>query len=248
MGAVIAVVSGKGGAGKTCLVGGVASCLAAMGRRVLCLDTDAGLRNLDLVLGLGDRVMMDFSDVVEGRCSLEDAFIPHPDIPGLFLLSAPQRGNLPEHVLAGLVPLVKETRCQFDDILLDCPAGLGPGVRVAVQCAERAVVVTGIDPVSLRDAQQTVSLLGDLNVAERHLVINRVQARIVRKMKTNLDDVMDTVSLPLLGVVPEDEQVTLAVSSGKPLVLAAGGGRAATAYLHIAQRLTGMRVPLMRIR
>lgn len=248
MGAVIAVVSGKGGAGKTCLTGGVASCLAAMGRRVLCLDADAGLRNLDLVLGLDDRVMMDFSDVVEGRCTLKDALIPHPDIAGLFLLSAPQRAEGGERLQSGLLPLVRDAQLQFDDILIDCPAGLGPGMQAAARCAGRAIVVTGADPFSLRDAQQTVSLLGDMGLSLRHLVVNRVQPRLLRKMKLNLDDVMDAVGLPLLGVVPEDEQVTLAVSRRTPLVLAAGRGRAAAAYLHIAQRLTGMRVPLMRIR
>lgn len=248
MGAVIAVVSGKGGAGKTCLTGGVASCLAAMGRRVLCLDADAGLRNLDLVLGLADRVMMDFSDVVEGRCTLQDALIPHPDISGLFLLSAPQRADGAEGVHTGLLPLVRDAQLQFDDVLIDCPAGLGPGVQAAVKCAGRAIVVAGADPFSLRDAQQTVSLLGKTGPELRHLVVNRVQPRLLRKMKVNLDDVMDAVGLPLLGVVPEDEQVPLAAGCGTPLVLAAGKGRAATAYLHIAQRLTGMRVPLMRIR
>lgn len=247
MGAVIAVVSGKGGTGKTSLTGGIAACLAAMGHRVLCLDADVGLRNLDISLGLSDRVMMDFTDVLEQRCTLSQAMVPHPDIAGLFLLAAPQSLVPKQETLRGLQAMILEAREQFDEVLIDCPAGLGIGFRTAVQCASRAIVVTTTDPSSLRDAQQAVAVLGELGVSLRHLVVNRVQPSVLRRMKTNLDDIMDTVSLPLLGVVPEDERVVLAASQGKALVLS-GKSRAAVACLHIAQRLTGMRVPLMRIR
>ncbi|MGI6498686.1 MAG: septum site-determining protein MinD [Oscillospiraceae bacterium] len=247
MGAVVAVVSGKGGTGKTSLTGGVAACLAAMGRRVLCVDADVGLRNLDIALGLSDRVGMDCSDVLQGRCALSDALVAHPKIEGLFLLAAPQTRNPKQEILRGLDALVLEAKEQFDDVLIDCPAGLGPGFRAAAGCADRAVVVTTIDPASLRDAQQAISVLGEMGVSLRHLVVNRVQPRVLRRMKTNLDDIMDAVSLPLLGVVPEDERVVLAAGGGVPLVLF-GKSKAAVAFLHIAQRLTGARVPLMRIR
>lgn len=248
MGTVIAVASGKGGTGKTSLTGGISSCLAAMGHRVLCIDADVGLRNLDIALGLSDRVMMDFSDVLEHRCTFEEALIQHPNIEGLFLLAAPQRLALKWDILENDLPtFIREIKEQFDEIFIDCPAGLGVGFRTAAQYADRAIVVSTMDPSSLRDAQQAISVLGELDISLRHLVVNRVQPKLLRLMKTNLDDAMDMVGLPLLGVVPEDKQVILAAGCGEPLALS-GKGRAIVACLHIAQRLTGMRVPLMRIR
>ena len=253
MGEVIAVASGKGGTGKTSVLAGVAACLAAMGRRVLCLDADVGLRNLDIALGFSDGVVADFSDVLACRYSLSQAVLAHPEISGLYLLAAPQGVSFgasdqsAPSPYEGFSAMVEEAKNEFDHVLIDCPAGLGGGVRAAAVGADRGIVVTTADPASLRDAQQTVALLGEMGVSQRHLVVNRVQPRLLRRMKLNLDDVMDTVSLPLLGVVPEDSQVILAASRGKALVLA-GRGRAAVACLHIAQRLTGMRVPLMRIR
>lgn len=244
MGTVIVVTSGKGGTGKTSFTGGVSSCLAALGKRVLCLDADVGLRNLDLSLGLTDRAVMDFSDVIAGRASLSEAAAEHPDIPGLFLLTAPL--SLPE-TESDLSTLLPEVRRSFDFCLIDCPAGIGSGFRRAAAGADRAVVVTTTDASSLRDAQRTVAELGAPGVQQVHLVVNRVQKKLLRKLRSNLDDAMDTAGLPLLGVVPEDAAVMLAANRGVPLVLTGPGG-AARAYLNIARRLLGERVSVMRIR
>ncbi|MDD4715467.1 MAG: AAA family ATPase, partial [Oscillospiraceae bacterium] len=228
MGTAIAVTSGKGGTGKTFLTGGVSSCLAALGRRVLCIDTDVGLRNLDLVLGLADRTAMDFSDVLAGRCSLERALVPHPDMKGLFLLAAPQR-PLPDAVFsAGMGELLDRARTMFDYCLIDGPAGLGAGFRFAVGQADRAIVVTTMEAASLRDAQQAIWALGDLGITRRHLVVNRLRPRCLKKLGATIDDAMDFVGLPLLGVVPEDERVLLAGAREVPLLLA-GKSRAAAA-------------------
>ena len=238
----IVVTSGKGGTGKTSFTGAVGSCLAALGRRVLCLDMDVGLRNLDISLGMTDSAVMDFTDVLSGRCDLERAATVHPEIGGLYLLTAPmtlERAMTPGD-LARLVGLAKE---QFDYILMDCPAGLGEGPRLAAQVADRGVVVATTDPSALRDAQRTVTVLSP-SLETLHLVMNRVQPRLIRKLRTNLDEAMNTAGLPLLGVVPEDPAVTLAAGAGVPLILAERKN-AAVAYLNIAKRLMGQHVPLM---
>lgn len=245
MGTVVVVTSGKGGTGKTSLTGGVASCLAALGYQTLCIDMDIGLRNLDISLGMTDRAMMDFTDVLEGRCTLERAAAPHPVIQGLHLLTAPV--TFPPRPLgeAGMRTMLDEARQRFDYVLIDCPAGLGSGFRLAVCGADRAVVVSTNDSSALRDAQRTVAEVGKW-VEPIHLVMNRVQPKLMRRLRTTIDDAMDTAGLPLLGVVPEDSQVMLAANTAQPLILVSRKG-AAVAYLNIAKRLTGERTPLMKI-
>ena len=245
MSTVIAVTSGKGGTGKTSLVGAVGSCLAALGYPTLCIDMDVGLRNLDLSLGLSDRALMDFTDVVEGRCSLERAVVEHPEIEGLYLLTAPVTlpRNLSEEAMKALLRQAKE---HFEYILLDAPAGLGLGFELAVCGCDRAIVVSTTDASALRDAQRTVTELLR-RVENIHLVVNRVQPKLLRKLHTNLDDAMDAAGLPLLGVVPEDSSVMLSANQGIPLILNSNRG-AAVGYRNIALRITGRRVPVMRMR
>ena len=243
-GTAIVVASGKGGTGKTSLTGGVAACLARLGRKVLCIDMDIGLRNLDISLGMSDRVLMDFSDVVAGRCELKNAVAVHPDLSGLAMLTAPTR--LPQEVTPqSMADLLRQARREYDYILLDAPAGLDAGFQLAACAADRALVVATSDASSLRDAQRTVSELSHLN--QVHLVMNRVQPKLLRRMRTTIDDAMDSAGLPLLGVVPEDKQVILAANAGKPLILKTRRG-AANAYLNIAKRLEGHRTPIMKIR
>lgn len=240
----VMITSGKGGTGKTSLTAAVASCLAALGHRVLCIDLDIGLRNLDIALGLSDRALMDFSDVMARRCSLLSAVVEHPDIRGLYLLTAPMSLSDPDPVRFREV--VDDARDCFDFIFMDSPAGLGDGFRLAMSAADRAVVVSATDPAALRDAQRAVSELAR-EVREIHLVMNRVQPRLIGKLRTTIDQAMDTAGLPLLGVVPEDENVMVAAVTGVPLVLLTDKG-ASPAYLNIARRLCGHRVPLLRIR
>ncbi len=245
MATVIAVTSGKGGTGKTSLVGAVSSCLAALGHPTLCIDMDVGLRNLDLSLGLSDRALMDFTDVVQGRCPLEKAVVEHPQIQGLFLLTAPF--SLPQGVAEeAMLDLLFQARQKFDYILLDAPAGLGEGFRLSVCGCDRAIVVSTTDASALRDAQRTVTVLSQ-RVDQIHLVVNRVQPKLLKKLHTTIDDAMDAAGLPLLGVVPEDNRVMLAANQGIPLILSANKG-AAVAYRNISLRIDGQRVPLMKLR
>lgn len=243
MGTAIMVTSGKGGTGKTSLTAGVSSCLAALGYRVLCVDLDIGLRNLDIALGLDDRAVMDFTDVMEFRCPLLTAVAEHPNIHGLFLLTAPLTLPYPDTV--GFCQMMEDAKNCFDYIFMDSPAGLGDGFQLALSAADRAIVVSATDPAALRDAQRTVTELLP-QVSDIHLVMNRVQPKLMRQLRTSIDHAMDTAGLPLLGIVPEDKEVVVAASKGIPLILHSHK-RAALAYLNISKRLLGSKVPLMKI-
>ena len=244
MGTIITVTSGKGGTGKTSITGGVAASLAQMGRSVLCIDMDIGLRNLDISLGLNDRALMDFSDVALGRCPLARAAVSHPDLKGLSLLTAPL--SLPASLTADKVrSLLRTADGMYDYVLIDSPAGLGTGFRLATCGADRVLVVATNDASSLRDAQRTVAELD--RIRQVHLVMNRIQPRLLRKLRTTIDDAMNAAGLPLIGVVPEDPQVILCANQGLPLT-SRGRRGAALACWNIAQRLEGRQVPIMRIR
>lgn len=246
MGTAIVITSGKGGTGKTSITGGVGSCLAAMGRRVLCIDGDIGLRNLDLTLGMSDQVLMDFTDVMEGRCSLSDAAVEHQKIKNLFLLTAPV--ITPAELISNdaMYDLIQSAKERFDYILMDAPAGIGPGFHLAISGADRAIIVSTSDSSSLRDAQRTSTLL-EGKVTVSHLVVNRVKPKLLRRLNTTIDDAMDLTGLPLLGLVPEDERVSIASNQGIPVINVANKG-APTAYHRIARRLEGESVPLMHLR
>ena len=246
-GQCIAVVSGKGGTGKTSFTAGVGSALALSGRRVLCLDCDVALRNLDLALGLTDRAIMDFTDVAQGRCPLSAAAVQHPDIKGLFLLTAPIRSRGRPVTEEEMSAMLGKAREDYDYCLLDAPAGLGGGFQLATCGADRAVVVATADASSLRDAQHTVMELDRFPVGQLHLVVNRVRRKLLRSMHATIDDAIDRAGLPLIGVIPEDDALPLNLNKGAPLLLNSRRG-AAEAYRNIAKRLEGQRVPLLRIR
>ncbi len=243
MSVAVMVTSGKGGTGKTSLTAGVASCLAALGHRVLCIDLDIGLRNLDIALGLTDLAVMDFSDVMARRCPLLTAATAHPNIRGLYLLTAPL--NLDDPDPDRFRAMVEDAKDCFDFVFMDSPAGLGEGFRLAAAAADRAILVSATDSAALRDAQRTVGELFPA-VQELHLVMNRVQPKLMNKLRTSIDNAMDTAGLPLIGVVPEDPNVTVAATAGEPLILMTYKG-AAPAYLNIARRLLGQHTPLLRI-
>ena len=244
MGTVITVTSGKGGTGKTSITGAVAASLSLMDRTVLCIDMDIGLRNLDISLGLNDRALMDFSDVALGRCPLARAVVPHPTLKGLSLLTSPM--SLPASLTTEKIRALLDTaRGMYDYILIDSPAGLGAGFRLAICGADRAVVVATNDASSLRDAQRTVSELEHMR--QVHLVMNRIQTKLLRRLRATIDDAMDAAGLPLIGVVPEDPYVILCANLGQPLTDRGKRG-AALACWNIARRLEGQRVPIMRIR
>ena len=246
MGQVIALVSGKGGTGKTSLTALIGAALADLGHRTLLLDCDVGLRDLDLALGLTDRVLMDFSDVVAGRVPLGDAAVQHPANERLYLLTAPVTTEAGLKAPESLRALLDEVRASFDFCLIDAGAGLGESFRLATRWADRAIVVSTTEPSCLRDAQRTVMELHDFPAGRLHLVVNRLRRRLLRSLRANIDDAMDAAGLPLLGVVPEDEDVPVLLSQGKVESFGYYSG-ARRASRNIARRLTGEKVPLMRM-
>ena len=246
MGQVIAVVSGKGGTGKTSFVSLTGTALAQLGKKTLVLDCDIGLRNLDLYLGMSDRALMDFSDVIARRVTLADAAVPHPYYPNLHLLTAPVRVEGDEPDSAAFAALLEEIRVQFDFCLIDAPAGLGSAFRLAAENADRAIVLSTAEASSLRDAQRTVMELHDFPQGKLHLVVNRVRRRLLKSLHSNLDDAIDAAGLPLLGVVPEDENIPARLSQGNLHCLCEFAG-ASLACRNIAQRLCGERVALLKL-
>lgn len=246
MAQVIAVVSGKGGTGKTSFTALTGMALSQLGKRTLLLDCDVGLRNLDLYLGMSDCALMDFTDVIARRCTLRDAAVRHPLYPNLYLLTAPVSSNARLPDTRQMLALLKEVRGQFDFCLIDAPAGIGEAFTLATCCADRAVVVTTNDPSSLRDAQRTVMELSRFPTGRLHLVVNRVRRSFLRSLHATIDDAIDAAGLPLLGVIPEDEELPTVLGRGldHPLKFRTG---AISACGNIAQRLCGARVRLMRL-
>ena len=243
MGLVIALTSGKGGTGKTTVCAGVAACLAAEGHRVLCIDADMGLRNLDISLGMAELAPISFADVLAGRYSLSEAAV-HPELPGLYLLTAPA-AERPETIrFQDFGALLETIRDYFDYCLIDSPAGIGDGFRFACLYADRVLVVSTPDPASMRDAAGTADQLRLMGKQDLKLVVNRVTPRLFRSLDWTVDDIMDETGLPLLGIIPEDKRVVLAAANNQPLILYTDRG-AALGCLHVARRLEGRKVPLL---
>ena len=245
MGKIIAVVSGKGGTGKTSFTANTGLALASLDQHVLCMDCDITLRNLDLALGLSDRALMDFSDVLAERCTLEQAVVTHEKYRSLDLLAAPMADRPLALTVRQLAALAREIREKYDWCLMDAPAGLGQGFKMAACMADQVIVVTTTDISAMRDAQRTVMELDRLGRGNLHLVVGRVEKKLLRSLHTTIDDAMDAAGLPLLGVVPEDRNVPYALNTGIPLRECSN--YAARAYENIARRIMGQRIPLMRI-
>lgn len=242
MGEVIAVLSGKGGTGKTSVCAGVATALAEAESRILCIDCDIGLRNLDISLGLSEQAALSFLDISEGRYGFEQV-AAHPRYPSLFFLTAPMTRSPEQIDAAAFAAMLRQARQKFDYIFLDAPAGVEAGFRLAAQNADRCILVTGSDPAAIRDAARTGDLLELMDKTQVRLIVNRVSPKMVGTMNLTIDDVMDSAGLPLLGLVPEDVNVTLAASFGVPLLQQTRRG-AAAACRRISKRIQGMPEPL----
>ena len=243
MGELIAVLSGKGGTGKTSVCAGLATALAASGLRVLCIDCDVGLRNLDISLGLADTAALSFLDICRGDYSLSQATV-HPQYPTLSFLTAPMNCTIESIDAAAFAAMANEARKSFDYILLDTPAGVDAGFRLTAACADRCILVTGPGPAAVRSARQVGDLLELMGMTNVRLLVNRVDKKMVSAMSVTVDDVMDEAGLPLLGVMPEDLQVTLAAALGSPLLNYKPRSAAAQAFRRIAKRIQGLSQPI----
>ncbi len=242
MGEVIVVTSGKGGVGKTTTTANLGAALALKGKKIVLVDTDIGLRNLDVVMGLENRIVYDIVDVVEEKCKLKQALIKDKRFNELFLLPAAQtrdKSAVNEEQMKELTNKLKE---EFDYILIDCPAGIEQGFKNAIAGADRAVVVTTAEISAIRDADRIIGLLEASELKNPELVINRIRPNMVKKGEMmDVTDIVDLLSIDLIGVVPDDEYIITQTNKGEPVVSnkKAPSGKA---YIEIARRILGENV------
>ena len=245
MSEVIVITSGKGGVGKTTTSANVGTGLAILGKRVVLIDTDIGLRNLDVVMGLENRIVYNLVDVVEGNCRIKQALIRDKRYPNLSLLPSAQTRDKTSVNPEQMVKLVDELRADFDYILLDCPAGIEQGFKNAIAGADRAIVVTTPEVSAIRDADRIIGLLENAQMGAIDLVVNRIRTDMVRRGDMmSLSDVADILAVNIIGAIPDDENIVISTNQGEPLV--GMGAAAGAAYLDVCRRVLGDSIPLLQ--
>jgi septum site-determining protein MinD len=246
-GKVVTVTSGKGGVGKTTATANLGAGLADLGYKVVCIDADIGLRNLDVVLGLENRIVYDLVDVVEGRCRLRQAMIRDKRLPELYLIPAAQTRDKSAISPSDMVRLCDDLRPECDWILIDSPAGIERGFRNAVAPADVVIVVTNPEVSAVRDADRIIGLVEAEEKGPARLVLNRIKPEMVRRGDMlAVDDVLELLAVELIGMVPDDESVLTSTNRGAPVVLDSKS-RAGQAFRNIARRLKGESVPFMNM-
>ena len=244
MGEAIVITSGKGGVGKTTTSANLGTALALLGKKVAMVDTDIGLRNLDVVMGLENRIIYDLLDVAEGRCRLQQALIKDKRFEELYMLPAAQTKDKSAITPEQVKSIILELKSEYDYVIIDCPAGIEQGFRNAVAGADRAIVVTTPENAAVRDADRVIGLLEGSKVTAK-LIINRIRHSMVKNGEMlDIDEICQVLAVDLLGIVPDDERVIKAANSGEPTVMDPSS-RAAIAYRNIARRILGDMVPLM---
>ena len=244
-GRVIVITSGKGGVGKTTTTANIGAALADKGHKVLLIDTDIGLRNLDVVMGLENRIVYDLIDVIEGRCRVSQALIKDKRCQNLVLLPAAQIRDKNDVNTDQMKELIFSLKESFDYILIDCPAGIEQGFKNAIAAADEAIVVTTPEVSATRDADRIIGLLEAAGIKSPRIVVNRLRIDMVKeKNMLSVEDILDILAVKLLGVVPDDETVVISTNKGEPLVYK-GDSLAAKAFKNIASRIEGVEVPLL---
>lgn len=247
MSRIIVITSGKGGVGKTTCTANLGMALAKRGRKVAVIDADFGLRNLDLLLGLENRIVYTAVEVLAGECRLDQALVKDKRQPNLALLPAAQNRTKEAVTPEQMKKLVAALAQSYDYVLIDSPAGIEMGFQNAIAPAKEAIIITTPEISAVRDADRVVGLLEANDVRRMHLIVNRLRPAMVEKdMMMSVKDVQEILSIPLLGVVPDDEKVIISTNRGEPLVLAQeGSSLAGIALNNIVRRLEGERVPLL---
>lgn len=243
MGKIIGIVSGKGGVGKTTLCANLAFAFAMRGKSVIAIDGDIGLKNLDILLGMSDKTAFDLTDILQGRCMISKGIQTHDDFSNLHFISASQSAEAGDIDKGNFRKLCRFLRDRYDYVLIDAPAGVGTGFGNIVACCDTCIVVATPDLTSIRDAQKTAAILAKLPGITSKLVINRINPKMINKgYLQNIDDIMDSISLPLVGLVPVDDALIVFSNSGKPAV----GTKSVCSgpFFNIADRLGGASVPL----
>lgn len=246
MSRVIVVTSGKGGVGKTTCTSNLGMALAQRNHTVAVIDADFGLRNLDLLLGLENRIVYTAVEVISGECRLEQALVKDKRQPNLVLLPAAQNRTKDAVTPDQMKELVKSLTDKFDYILLDSPAGIEMGFQNAIAGATEAIVVTTPEVAAVRDADRVIGLLEANDVRNLHLIVNRLKADMVQEdMMMSVQDVQEILAIPLLGVIPDDEKVIVSTNRGEPLILSETLSLAGIAFSNIVRRIEGEKVPFL---
>lgn len=244
MGEVIVITSGKGGVGKTTTTANVGTGLAQLDKKVVLIDTDIGLRNLDVVMGLENRIVYNLVDVIEGNCRIKQALIKDKRHPNLYLLPSAQTRDKTSVKPEQMKKLADELREEFDYILMDCPAGIEQGFKNAIAGADRALVVTTPEMSAIRDADRIIGLLEANEMKQIHLIVNRLRMDMVKRGDMlSSEDVLDVLAIDLIGVVPDDENIVISTNNGEPLV--GQDNMAGQAYMNICHRVLGEEVPYL---
>ena len=247
MGEIIVVTSGKGGVGKTTTTANIGAGLSRLGKKVLVIDTDLGLRNLDVVMGLENRIVYNLVDVIEGGCRLKQAMISDKRHENLYLLPSAQTKDKSAITPEQMIKLTDDLREEFDYILLDCPAGIEQGFKNAIAGADKALVVTTPEVSAIRDADRIIGLLEANDLRDIHLIINRLRPdMIARGDMMSVDDVTEILAVDLIGTLLDDEQIVVATNQGEPL--SGRNSQAEEEYRNICRRLMGEEVPFAQIR
>ncbi|NLE44845.1 MAG: septum site-determining protein MinD [Chloroflexi bacterium] len=246
---VVTITSGKGGVGKTTLVANLGIALALRGHRVVVMDADVGLRNLDVSLGLENRIVYDIVDVIEGRCRLRQALVRDKRFSELFLLPAAQNRDKSAVKPEDMIQICDELRPEQDFVLVDSPAGIEEGFRYAIAPADRILVVTNPEIASVRDADRVIGLIESEEKRSPDLVINRMKPDLVRRGEMlDVADVVELLAIELIGIIPEDSAILSATNRGQPVALSQNGSAAGQAFHNIAGRLCGEDVPFVPLR
>ena len=244
MGEVIVITSGKGGVGKTTTTANLGTGLAKLGKKVVLIDTDIGLRNLDVVMGLENRIVYNLVDVIEGNCKRNQALIKDKKYETLFLLPAAQTKDKTSVTPEQMKKLTDELKEEFDYIILDCPAGIEQGFKNAIAGADRALVVTTPEVSAVRDADRIIGLLEANEIKKPQLIVNRLRPDMIKRGDMmSAEDVVDILAVELIGQVPDDENIVIATNNGEPLV--GDNSLAGQAYMNICRRVTGENVPFL---
>ncbi|ELS02812.1 septum site-determining protein MinD [Xenococcus sp. PCC 7305] len=246
MSRIIVVTSGKGGVGKTTVSSNLGAALAKLNNKVALVDADFGLRNLDLLLGLEERVVYTAIDVLAGECRLAQALVKHKSLNGLVLLPAAQNRNKESVSPDQMKKIIDALAKGYDYIIVDSPAGIELGFRNAIVAAKEALIVTTPEIAAVRDADRVIGLLEAEGVDNIHLIVNRVKPKMVQDNKMmSVEDVLELLGVPLIGVVPDDEKVIVATNKGEPLVIGESESIPGMTFLNIARRLGGEKVPFI---
>ena len=246
MGEVIVITSGKGGVGKTTTTANIGAGLSKFDKKVVVIDTDLGLRNLDVVMGLENLIVYNLVDVIEGTCRLKQALIRDKRYENLYLLPYAQTKDNTAISPGQMKKLTSQLKDEFDYILLDCPAGIEQGFQNAIAGADRAIVVTTPEVSAIRDADRIIGLLESNQLKKIDLIINRIRMDMVKRGDMmSVDDVTEILSVPLIGALPDDEQVVIGTNQGEPVV--GLDSKAGKAYLNICKRIMGIEVPFIEL-